>query len=583
MTTGGTANTTGTFSKDYASLWDFRPGDDAFDTVEPYLDPYTGLVRGTYACGGDVTVVFSSKSGNTVTVNDPTGLGAGMFLSGTQTTIVSISGNVVTLSAAFAGTTFPTTQTFTRIQPIISVTATLVSANSAQVTLASTTGLQIGQILASGPISGTAPAGNVATTAFTSAPNPAFGIRSLTNVGPVESIAGAQTGNVATNTVNGSNIINVPLTTQVAPGELVTGGITGTVANIAVSADGSFLVVTLGAGQNATVTGPTNVKFDSTPCFPGTVGPPALPSFVMTTTNASAFVVGGVNVPGVTGTGIVACSSFFGDPALNPQLNGVPVNNGIPVTFTFNLGGNIFPVGTTIINIVGNTVTLSNRALPFPGQPLPPATGLTATTNVPLNFLTTGSSAAVTCPMIPFSSRGGASTDPNDGSLWLFGEFAKNRLSTIPGPGQWGTSVANYALSFPAVDPYNNDNTYFQDVPSTSVFFTWIQIAKNLGLAVPSSISAAGPAGCSTVGNPPIQQPPPSGNAPVLVLLRWVARTSIRRDRDPPGDGILGRPRVRWTKRKSALTSAPRAAIRPGLLRIAQAAFRLSLTPISVP
>ena len=63
-----------------------------------------------------------------------------------------------------------------------------------------------------------------------------------------------------------------------------------------------------------------------------------------------------------------------------------------------------------------------------------------------------GTTAQVTCPIIPFSQRGGASTDPNDGSLWLYGEFAKNRLSTIPGPGQWGTSVANYALSFPAVD-----------------------------------------------------------------------------------------------------------------------------------
>jgi len=124
--------------------------------------------------------------------------------------------------------------------------------------------------------------------------------------------------------------------------------------------------------------------------------------------------------------------------------------------------------------------------------------------------------------MIPFSARGGASTDPNDGSLWLFGEFAKNRLSTIPGPGQWGTSVANYALSFPAVDPYGNDNTFFVDVQPTgqadSSFFTWIQLAKNLGLAVPSTLSTPGqngvPLGCTSNGNTPILQPPPSGTLP---------------------------------------------------------------------
>ena len=85
--------------------------------------------------------------------------------------------------------------------------------------------------------------------------------------------------------------------------------------------------------------------------------------------------------------------------------------------------------------------------------------------------------------MIPFSSRGGAATDPNDGSLWLYGEFAKNRLTTIPGPGTWGTSVANYALTFPAADIYGNDNSFFTDVLPGSPQFTWIQIAKNTGLA----------------------------------------------------------------------------------------------------
>jgi len=174
-------------------------------------------------------------------------------------------------------------------------------------------------------------------------------------------------------------------------------------------------------------------------------------------------------------------------------------------------------VSGSILNVVGTTVTLSAAAAnPIPG-------GLATTGNIPVNFSGsngfTGGGTTPTCPLISWSSRGGASTDPNDGSLWLFGEFAKNRLSTIPGPGQWGTSVANYALSFPATDVYGNDNTYFQDVqpPNTvnstpdSGFFTWIQIAKNLGLAVPS---ATGPCSINN-GVTPIQQPPASGTQPV--------------------------------------------------------------------
>src|SRR6185369_4435562 len=99
---------------------------------------------------------------------------------------------------------------------------------------------------------------------------------------------------------------------------------------------------------------------------------------------------------------------------------------------------------------------------------------------------------------------------PNDGSLWLYGEFAKNRLSTIPGPGEWGTAVANYPLTFPATDTYNNDNTFFQDVQPGNVFFTWIQIAKNVGLAQPA---LTGPCTINN-GGTPIQQPPAPGTTP---------------------------------------------------------------------
>jgi len=580
MTTGGTNNTAAIFAKNFPSLWDFRPGDDAFDTIEPYLDPYTGLVRGTYQCGGDVTVSVLSRSGNTITVADTTGLAVGMFQTGTQLTIQSIAGNVVTLSAAFgsSGTTFPTNATFTRNQPNISVIATLVTPGSNQITVNSATGLAIGQAFNTGtPVvtavnpgtlpagcnggatctnagvstgaSGT-PVGNVSTTAFTclvqgtvAAPVPGcnvagiastttFGIRSLTNVGLSEAVIGARTGNVSalSGTTTGSTQITIPNTAQVAIGEQVTGtgisqhisgppdnGQANTfVTGITVNLDNT-LQITLSVPEVSTNPGPTNVVFDSTPCFgPFNVNPGAGVQRVTATTNASLFVVGGVNIPGVSYNGTLGCTSFYADSTgsnagqagpIN-SLNGAIIDNGIPSVF---LASSLFGGGTTIINIVGNTVTLSNSAsAPLPGQ----GAGVTST-NLPFNFATAGTSAAVTCPIIPFSSRGGASTDPNDGSLWLFGEFAKNRLSTIPGPGQWGTSVANYALSFPATDAYGNDNTYFQDVQPTgsadSGFFTWIQLAKNLGLAVPA---ATGPCTINN-GLPPILQPPAPGTLPV--------------------------------------------------------------------
>lgn len=111
--------------------------------------------------------------------------------------------------------------------------------------------------------------------------------------------------------------------------------------------------------------------------------------------------------------------------------------------------------------------------------------------------------------MIPFGTRGGASTDPNDGSLWLYGEFAKNRLSTIPGPGQWGTSVANYALDFPTTDPYGNDNLFFADVQPGAPSYTWITMAKNLGIT-PLNLPVVAPASCPQG----ILQPPPPGSLP---------------------------------------------------------------------
>ena len=502
MTTGGSNNTLGTFSKNFPSLWDFRPGDDAFDTVLPYLDPYRGVVFNSYPCDLeliDITVSVLSKTGNAITVNDATGLGAGMFLAGTQTTIVSISGNVITLSAPFNPTT-PATATFTRNRPPVSVTATLIQAGSNQVGVNSTSGLAIGQSLGFSDPASSSPAGNVSATAFTTATTLQFKVSSAANIGLGELINGGLSANVSTSTVTGGNVLNVANTSQVGVGEAVTG--TGIAANtvvtaIAINSDGSLQIK---LNNPATATGPTTVQFDSTPCFPPgsfVVAPSVLNGSTVATNNA------------------VACTSFGSSGTVFNPANGAVINNGIPVVFTFNLfpTGSVFPIGTAIVNMTGSVVTLSNPAAnPLPGA-LVSVPSFTSTGNVPLNFVT--NLEDVQCSLIPFGQRGGASTDPNDGSLWLYGEFAKNRLSTIPGPGQWGTSIANYALSFPATDPYGNDNTYFQDVQPAgspdSAFFTWIQIAKNLGLAVPS---ATGPCSINT-GVIPVQQPPGSGSTPV--------------------------------------------------------------------
>jgi hypothetical protein len=80
--------------------------------------------------------------------------------------------------------------------------------------------------------------------------------------------------------------------------------------------------------------------------------------------------------------------------------------------------------------------------------------------------------------IVPFGIRGGASTDPNNMGLWLYGAYAKGRLASVPGYGQWGTYVAHYPVTFPIRDPYNNTIASYTDVQPGHQFFTYIQIAK---------------------------------------------------------------------------------------------------------
>jgi hypothetical protein len=80
--------------------------------------------------------------------------------------------------------------------------------------------------------------------------------------------------------------------------------------------------------------------------------------------------------------------------------------------------------------------------------------------------------------IVPFGIRGGASTDVNSMGMWLYGAYAKGRLTGVNGAGQWGTYVAYYPLTFPIRDPYNNLILTYSDVDATSPFFTFVQIAK---------------------------------------------------------------------------------------------------------
>lgn len=500
MTTGGTANVAQTFSKSFPSLWDFRPGDDAYDTVQPYIDPYTGLSTTTVPCGNNVTVTVLSKSGNTITVADTTGLAVGQYLTSTSVgtfpaTITAISGNVVTLSSAYTGTTFPTTLTFSLNQPGLTLTASQITAGSNVITLSSTAGLQIGSTIASANTDRTATTFGAGSTTLL--------VTSTANIGVGSTVTG-RPSSFTTSTVAGSTSLSVPNTTQIAVGGTVCSPASGGLC--AGSAAGLFPAG--GATVTAIVPDPANAGRNLITLSAAATTTNSSISIVFDATNLIAAGTVVNTAPNVAGqVGINNATAFASGPCPGgapapvwpagtcPTATSPLGAPGVTVRFTSTLA-NFFGAGVTptVINISGNNVTLS-------------APAVITSNNVSFTFTTTNT----TCPMIQWSVRGGASTDPNDGSLWLFGAFAKNRFASIPGPGQWGTSVANYALDFPATDAYNNDNSFFGDVAPGSGFFTWIQIAKNLALAQPSAL---GPCPTSPAGSPPVLQPPAPGTTP---------------------------------------------------------------------
>ncbi len=97
--------------------------------------------------------------------------------------------------------------------------------------------------------------------------------------------------------------------------------------------------------------------------------------------------------------------------------------------------------------------------------------------------------------------RGGEAVDPNDGSLWNFGAYAQKRDSGAAALAHFGTFAANYKLSFPLTDAYNNSTVLFNDVMVGGVpipEFSYIQMAVNLGFT-PSSFTGGG---CTAAGTP---------------------------------------------------------------------------------
>jgi hypothetical protein len=80
--------------------------------------------------------------------------------------------------------------------------------------------------------------------------------------------------------------------------------------------------------------------------------------------------------------------------------------------------------------------------------------------------------------LVPFGTRSGASTDVNNLGMWVYGAYARGRLASIAGAGQWGTYVSFYPLTFPVRDPYNNLILSYADVQPGHVFYPYVQIAK---------------------------------------------------------------------------------------------------------
>jgi hypothetical protein len=117
--------------------------------------------------------------------------------------------------------------------------------------------------------------------------------------------------------------------------------------------------------------------------------------------------------------------------------------------------------------------------------------------------------------LVPFPIRGGASTDVNNMGVWNYGAYARGRLASLAGFGQWGTYVAHYPLTFPIRDPYNNLVLSYADVQPGHVFYPYVQIAKQTEIDPGSRLSG------------PTENFNPNELVVRGVMAKWVVRAQM--------------------------------------------------------
>ena len=495
MTTGGPGNQTGVFSNNFPSLWGFRPGDDAYDTVEPYADPYVGTIDTTIPCPGSINVFGDLAIGSRTITNivNTNGIQTGMFISGFGVPPDSVVSQVTpNTSVTWSTATGPSTinhnhdsLSFTTQGPPMSELASLLTSGSNQITVgnAPPAGVNVGAQVTGTNVTATTAGLQFADGCPHGVPCAGAGFIGLIGVTSLANLAPGMTVTAASATVAinvsfqaGSTTATVPAPTS-SGGYIFAGDTVDCASEAGIVCQGG-LIVTAGSGANGTTitlnhpaTGTATISM----IFSADVLPDGA-TIVRTVSNGTTFQV-----------------------QLDRALAG-PLPIGRTISFTST---GLIPENTTVTGfgsngaiMLSNKIALSGIVSTCPGKGL--CTGSTAGaagSGVPLTFTDNSglTPPAGMCLLIPWGDRGGASTDPNDGSLWAYGAFAKPRLSTIPGPGQWGTAIANFGLNFPTDsldnDGDDRDHRFFNDVQQGNSAFPWIQIAENLNLA-PAAVDA---------------------------------------------------------------------------------------------
>jgi hypothetical protein len=176
-----------------------------------------------------------------------------------------------------------------------------------------------------------------------------------------------------------------------------------------------------------------------------------------------------------TGTGVATVRTACTSSNQIPNVIGgtATTRRGYPGLFDVRCGMDVFDARQNYRNtITGQLMTY----VPTPGNPQAAAADVNRGQ-----------------PIVP-ALRGGASTDPNNGSLWVFGLYANRRFAGVANNGQLGSYIANYDLAFPNTDPYGNTTAFFSDCNSiqTCPFFVYVQTAAQLGLATAKADGTVG-------------------------------------------------------------------------------------------